>query len=96
VATLNRTLKSFLFAIVGAEYVLRWLPRGTHRWRRFVRPGEVYRALARSGLDTVTVAGMRYDPLAGGWHRDADTRVNYMLLARRPTAPTITSLAGGA
>ena len=58
VATLNRTLKSFAFAIVGAEYVLRWLPRGTHDWRKFVRPSEMAAALRRGGLTEIAFAGL--------------------------------------
>jgi 2-polyprenyl-6-hydroxyphenyl methylase/3-demethylubiquinone-9 3-methyltransferase len=76
VSTIDRTLKSFVFAIVGAEYVLRVLPRGTHRWRQFVRPAEVSAALAGTGLRRVALTGMQYNP----WRHSArwcpDTRVN--------------------
>ena len=78
VSTIDRTLKSFLFAIVGAEYVLRVLPRGTHRWRQFLRPTELTALVERSGLRPVGMRGMHYDP----WRRKAswceDTRVNYI------------------
>ena len=77
-ATLNRTLKSFALAIVGAEYVLRVLPRGTHQWQRFVRPDELAAAVAGTGLQQIDLRGMRYLPL---WHRASwcrDTQVNYM------------------
>lgn len=81
-ATLNRTPKSYLFAIVGAEYVLRWLPRGTHDWRKFVRPSELAAALRAQKMDVAELTGVAFNPLAGDWHlapRDLD--VNYMALA---------------
>ncbi|MEX5746280.1 bifunctional 2-polyprenyl-6-hydroxyphenol methylase/3-demethylubiquinol 3-O-methyltransferase UbiG [Massilia sp. X63] len=77
-STIDRSWKSYLFAIVGAEYLLRVLPRGTHQWRRFVRPAELSAAAARAGLALADLRGMRYLPL---WHRAAwcrDTRVNYL------------------
>jgi 2-polyprenyl-6-hydroxyphenyl methylase/3-demethylubiquinone-9 3-methyltransferase len=81
-ATLNRTPKSFALAIVGAEYVLRWLPRGTHDWRRFLRPSELVSYLRGAGLDTRELTGVTYNPLTGAWRlapRDLD--VNYMVFA---------------
>ena len=84
VATLNRTPKSFLLAKVGAEYVLGWLPRGTHDWRRFVRPSEVAAGLRPLGLTPREVVGVVYDPCAGGWRLGRDTDVNYMLYAGKP------------
>ncbi|MEM7224164.1 MAG: bifunctional 2-polyprenyl-6-hydroxyphenol methylase/3-demethylubiquinol 3-O-methyltransferase UbiG [Pseudomonadota bacterium] len=80
-ATLNRTPKSFLMAIVGAEYVLRWLPRGTHDWRRFVRPSELVRHLRAGGLTAKEVTGVVYNPLADSWRLSADSDVNYMVSA---------------
>jgi 2-polyprenyl-6-hydroxyphenyl methylase / 3-demethylubiquinone-9 3-methyltransferase len=88
VATLNRTPKAFLMAIVGAEYLLRWLPRGTHDWRRFVRPSELAAALRGTGLQIEEITGVAYNPLTDGWRlapRDLD--VNYMVLAVRPDDP---------
>ena len=85
VATLNRTPKSFLLAIVGADYVLRWLPRGTHEWRRFVRPSELSQGLRRAGLEIAEMTGVAFNPLTDRWRlapRDLD--VNYMILAERP------------
>ena len=82
VATINRTAASFALAKVGAEYVLRWLPRGTHQWRAFVRPSEVAAAVRPSGLAVREVTGVRPDPLRGGWTLTPDPRVNYMLVAR--------------
>ena len=83
VSTLNRTAKSFLLAIVGAEYVLGWLPRGTHQWDRFVQPRELSRWLEPTGLRTVDQTGMIFDPLRGGWRLGRDTDVNYWLAAAR-------------
>ncbi len=81
-ATLNRTPKSFALAIVGAEYLLRWLPRGTHDWRRFLRPSELVAHLRAAGLETRELTGVTYNPLTGAWRlapRDLD--VNYMVFA---------------
>lgn len=83
-ATLNRTPKSFLFGIVGAEYVLGWLPRGTHRWDRFVRPSEFAAGLRRQGLQVREMRGLVYDLLAGEWRLGRDLGVNYMIYAARP------------
>ncbi|MBI1201800.1 MAG: bifunctional 2-polyprenyl-6-hydroxyphenol methylase/3-demethylubiquinol 3-O-methyltransferase UbiG [Rhodopseudomonas sp.] len=82
-ATLNRTLKSFALAIVGAEYVLRWLPRGTHQWDKFVTPTELETAFERAGLDVVAERGVIYNPLADRWQLSSDMDVNYMLVASR-------------
>jgi 2-polyprenyl-6-hydroxyphenyl methylase/3-demethylubiquinone-9 3-methyltransferase len=82
-ATLNRTLKSFALAIVGAEYVLRWLPRGTHRWDKFVTPRELERAVERHGLRVIGERGVVYNPLADRWQLSSDLDVNYMLAAAR-------------
>lgn len=81
--TLNRTARSFALAIVGAEYVLGWLPRGTHEWRRFVRPSEFILGLRRAGLSTIRLAGLSYDWQRGGWRQSDDLSVNYMLVAVR-------------
>ena len=83
-ATLNRTLKSFALAIVGAEYVLRWLPRGTHRWEKFVTPAELKIVLKQSGLDAIDEAGVVYNLLADRWQTSKDMDVNYMIAAARP------------
>jgi len=82
-ATLNRTLKSFALAIVGAEYVLRWLPRGTHRWDKFVTPNELEAALERHGLTVSDETGVIYDLLADRWQLSTDMDVNYMVVAER-------------
>jgi 2-polyprenyl-6-hydroxyphenyl methylase/3-demethylubiquinone-9 3-methyltransferase len=80
-ATLNRTLKSFALAIVGAEYVLRWLPRGTHQWDKFVTPDELEAALARHGFAVADETGVIYDLLADRWRLSTDMDVNYMVVA---------------
>jgi 2-polyprenyl-6-hydroxyphenyl methylase / 3-demethylubiquinone-9 3-methyltransferase len=82
-ATLNRTLKSFALAIVGAEYILRWLPVGTHRWDKFVTPNELEIAMTQAGLQVVGEQGVIYDILADRWRASTDTDVNYMLVAER-------------
>jgi 2-polyprenyl-6-hydroxyphenyl methylase / 3-demethylubiquinone-9 3-methyltransferase len=82
-ATLNRTLKSFALAIVGAEYVLRWLPRGTHTWDKFVTPNELEIALELAGLRVIDDTGVVYNPLADRWRLASDMDVNYMLTAER-------------
>lgn len=84
-ATLNRTPKSYLLAIVGAEYVLRWLPRGTHDWRRFVRPSELAAGLRASGLTLDELTGIAYDPLHDRWSlAPNDLGVNYIAVGRKP------------
>ncbi|MCJ8144938.1 bifunctional 2-polyprenyl-6-hydroxyphenol methylase/3-demethylubiquinol 3-O-methyltransferase UbiG [Ancylobacter sp. A5.8] len=83
-ATLNRTKRSFALAIVGAEYVLGWLPRGTHDWNRFVTPDELASALEASGLSVLEREGVVFNPLADEWRRAPDVSVNYMMLAGRP------------
>lgn len=83
-ATINRTLKSYALAIVGAEYILRWLPRGTHEWDRFVTPGELGEAMERAGLKVFDRRGVRYDILRDAWVETADLSVNYMVTAHRP------------
>jgi 2-polyprenyl-6-hydroxyphenyl methylase/3-demethylubiquinone-9 3-methyltransferase len=82
-ATLNRTLKSFALAIVGAEYVLRWVPRGTHRWDKFVTPDELEDALRRGGLRIADRRGVIYNLLADKWQLSTDMDVNYMLAAEQ-------------
>jgi len=82
-ATLNRTLKSFALAIVGAEYILRWLPRGTHQWDKFVTPAELETAFEAAGLQVIGERGVVYNPFADRWQLASDMDVNYMLVAER-------------
>jgi 2-polyprenyl-6-hydroxyphenyl methylase/3-demethylubiquinone-9 3-methyltransferase len=83
-ATLNRTPKAWALAIVGAEYVLRWLPAGTHDWSKFVRPSELVGGLRRAGLAVADLAGMEYDPFSGEWSRSKNLDVNYAAFATKP------------
>lgn len=84
VATLNRTAKSFAFAIVGAEYVLRWLPKGTHSWRKFLKPSEVARLVRGNDLTVKDIAGATYNPFEDRWHISKDLSINYLLAAAKP------------
>jgi len=81
-STLNRTRKSFLLAKVGAEYVLRWLPVGTHDWRKFITPAELGAFARAAGLRVADLAGLVPDPLRGGWRTGRDLGVNYIVEAR--------------
>lgn len=83
VATINRTLKAYALAIVGAEYVLRWLPQGTHTYEKLVRPSEIEVPLQSAGLSVIDRSGVSYNPLTDSWSRTRDMDVNYMLLAER-------------
>jgi 2-polyprenyl-6-hydroxyphenyl methylase/3-demethylubiquinone-9 3-methyltransferase len=83
VATLNRTLKSFALAIVGAEYILRWLPRGTHQWDRFITPDELASALEQNGLAVMDETGVVYNVLADRWQLSSDMDVNYIVAAQK-------------
>ena len=83
VATINRTAKSFAFAIVGAEYILRWLPRGTHQWDRLVTPDELETAIAQSALRITGETGVVYDLFADRWRLGGDMDVNYMVVAEK-------------
>ncbi|MCZ8106889.1 MAG: bifunctional 2-polyprenyl-6-hydroxyphenol methylase/3-demethylubiquinol 3-O-methyltransferase UbiG [Burkholderiales bacterium] len=80
-ATLNRTLRAFALAIVGAEYVLGWLPKGTHQWEKFVTPRELADAIADGGLSVVEEQGVVFNPLTSTWRASSDLSVNYMVLA---------------
>jgi 2-polyprenyl-6-hydroxyphenyl methylase/3-demethylubiquinone-9 3-methyltransferase len=82
-STINRNPKSFLFAIVGAEYVLRLLPRGTHEYARFIKPSELARDCRAAGLDVVDLTGMTYNPLARTYALGRDVGVNYLIGCRR-------------
>jgi 2-polyprenyl-6-hydroxyphenyl methylase/3-demethylubiquinone-9 3-methyltransferase len=83
VATLNKTLKSLALAKIGAEYVLGWLPRGTHDWSKFVEPTRLRALLEESGLKPLKTQGVAFDPLGWDWHLSNDVDVNYMIVATR-------------
>lgn len=83
-ATLNRTPKAFALAVIGAEYVLGWLPRGTHEFDKFLKPEELRAPLTEAGLVCADPVGVSYRPLSDSWTLTKDTGVNYMLLATRP------------
>lgn len=82
-STINRTVKSFALAKLGAEYVLRWLPPGTHDWNRFVRPSELAAGLRPHGVEIVELRGLCYSVLADGWSLGEDMKVNYLAFAVR-------------
>jgi 2-polyprenyl-6-hydroxyphenyl methylase/3-demethylubiquinone-9 3-methyltransferase len=79
VATLNRTLRSLALGKLAAEYLLRWIPRGTHDWRRFLRPDELRAFLAGAPFDVEGPFGVAFEPMSGRWSQSADTAVNYMM-----------------
>ena len=78
VATLNKTLKSYLFAIIGAEYILKWLPIGTHEWENFVKPDELINFLNKFSLKLTDLKGVKFDLLNNDWKFSSDTSVNYI------------------
>ena len=85
VSTINRTPRSFAMAIVGAEYVMGWLPRGTHDWRRFITPDELFGLLRRAGLEPVDRKGFVFNPLTWSWRlSDRDLGVNYVTASQKP------------
>ena len=86
VATINRTLKALGLAIIGAEYVLRWLPRGTHQYEKLVRPEQLEGPLDEAGLSIIDKTGVTYNPFGDRWDLSRDMDVNYMVVAGRPAA----------
>ncbi|HQZ12781.1 MAG TPA: bifunctional 2-polyprenyl-6-hydroxyphenol methylase/3-demethylubiquinol 3-O-methyltransferase UbiG [Devosia sp.] len=85
-ATINRTPRAYALAIVGAEYVLRWLPRGTHDFSKFLTPDEVSALIGRNGMRVTDRTGVVYNPLRDEWRHSPDMGVNYMMLAEKPAA----------
>ncbi|HEY3178888.1 MAG TPA: bifunctional 2-polyprenyl-6-hydroxyphenol methylase/3-demethylubiquinol 3-O-methyltransferase UbiG [Casimicrobiaceae bacterium] len=84
ISTLNRNPKSYLYAVIGAEYVLQLLPRGTHDWARFLKPSEVGAWGRRVGLDLIELIGMTYNPMARRYRLERDVSVNYLMAFRKP------------
>ena len=82
IATMSRTIKSYAVAIIGAEYVMRWLPKGTHDWNRFIRPSEMARGLRHHGLQIAELTGVSYNPFKDSFHLSRDLDVNYMAVAK--------------
>lgn len=84
-STLSRNAKSFMMAIVGAEWVMRWLPKGTHEWQKFITPDELFDLIRRAGLDPLDRKGMVFNPVAWSWRlSDRDLSVNYVTASRKP------------
>ncbi|WP_417718678.1 bifunctional 2-polyprenyl-6-hydroxyphenol methylase/3-demethylubiquinol 3-O-methyltransferase UbiG [Salipiger sp.] len=84
-STINRNAKSFAMAIVGAEYVMRWLPKGTHEWKKFITPDELFDLMTRAGLDPVDRKGYVFNPVSWSWSiSDRDLSVNYVTAALKP------------
>lgn len=84
VATLNKTMKALATAVIGAEYILGWLPRGTHEWSKFLNPNVVSASLKTGGLSPRPPQGVSYSPITDSWKLSRDTDVNYMIVADRP------------
>ena len=78
VATLNKTLKSYLFAIIGAEYILRWLPIGTHEWEKFIKPKDLVVMLKNQGLRLESLDGMKFNLVKDEWSLSLDKSINYI------------------
>ena len=78
VATINKNLKSYIFAILGAEYILKWLPIGTHDWEKFVKPDDLIQLAKNSRLKLIKSNGMKFDPIMDKWNLSKDTSVNYI------------------
>ena len=90
-ATINRTARALAFAKFGAEYVLRWLPAGTHDWSKFLTPDELEALITRNGLKIIEKTGVVFHPLADEWRKSRDTGINYMVLAERLSASRVSS-----
>ena len=84
VATINRTMKSFALAIIGAEYILGWLPKGTHQWEKFLTPQEIQNALKVNDMQIDHQQGVFFNPLRNQWLRSKDKSVNYMMISSKP------------
>ena len=83
VATLNKTLKSYIFAIIGAEYILRWLPIGTHEWEKFVETSKLIEHTKKNSLELKKLDGMKFDPIFNKWKISKDKSVNYIAIFKK-------------
>ena len=83
IATINRTFESYIKAIVGAEYVLRWLPIGTHDWQKFLTPNEIEQKFSKLNLNKLDLTGLKFNLFSNNWARSKDCSVNYILLAKK-------------
>jgi 2-polyprenyl-6-hydroxyphenyl methylase/3-demethylubiquinone-9 3-methyltransferase len=83
-STLNRNLKSYVFAIIGAEYILRLLPKGTHQYAKFIKPSELARYIRQANLEVIGMRGLTYNPITQVYRLSDDTDVNYMIAVRKP------------
>ena len=83
VATLNKTLKSYAFAIIGAEYILKWLPIGTHDWGKFVKPNDLIKISENNGLSLKKLNGMNFNILDNSWRVSSDTSINYIIKLKK-------------
>ena len=82
-ATLNRTLTSYIKAIIGAEYLLRWLPVGTHDWNKFIKPEELEKILLRQKFITIDIKGLVFNPFTAKWKKSDDLNVNYIICSKK-------------
>ena len=82
-ATLNRTLISYFKAIVGAEYILRWLPIGTHDWNKFIKPEELEHILLKNSFNTIDLKGLEFNPLTNKWKKSKNLSVNYIICSTK-------------
>lgn len=83
ISTLNRTIKSYLLAIIGGEYILKWLPKGTHDWKKFLKPSEINELLQKNGIKLKIIQGVSYNPLTNNWYLSQDINVNYIMVATK-------------
>ena len=83
VATINRTFESYIKAIIGAEYILRWLPVGTHDWQKFLKPDEIEKEFIKLDLSKVNLDGLKFNILSNSWSLSSDCSVNYIIVAKK-------------
>ena len=94
IATINRTFESYIKAIVGAEYILRWLPIGTHDWQKFLTPDEIEQKFNKLNLDKLDLTGLKYNIFSNNWAKSKDCSVNYILLAKKISYLFLLSIHG--